>query len=111
MDIGSAVGRESGITEDQILDLPRHRESNAYTDVEKLVLDYAEAMSLTPVQVSETLFKDLSTHFDHGELVELTATISWENQRARFNRALMVDAHGFTEGSVCALPDPGPAAT
>jgi alkylhydroperoxidase family enzyme len=111
MDIGSAVGRDLGISDDQILDLSRHRESDAYSELEKLVLDYAEAMSRTPVKVSETLFKDLSAHLDHGELVELTATISWENQRARFNRALMVEAHGFTEGSVCALPEPGVAAS
>ena len=38
------------------------------------------------------------------ELVELTAAIAWENYRARFNRVFRIEAVGYSEGAVCALP-------
>jgi alkylhydroperoxidase family enzyme len=37
-------------------------------------------------------------------LVELTAVIAWENFRSRFNHAVGIEAHGFAENGVWALP-------
>ena len=37
-------------------------------------------------------------------MVELTATIAWENYRARFDHAFGIEGEGFSEGAVCALP-------
>ena len=61
-------------------------------------------MTRTPVEVQETLFASLQARFDEAQLVELTANIAWENYRARFNHAFGIDAEGFSEGAVCALP-------
>jgi hypothetical protein len=36
--------------------------------------------------------------------VELTATIAWENYRARFDHAFGIEGEGFSEGAFCALP-------
>jgi len=68
------------------------------------VLDYAVEMSKTPVEVSDALFAALRRHFDQAQLVELTATIAWENYRARFDHALGVESQGFSQGAFCALP-------
>jgi hypothetical protein len=65
-------------------------------------------MSVSPADVSDDLFARLRRHFDAPALVELTASIAWENYRARFNRALRVESDGFSKGSVCALPAPDP---
>jgi len=46
----------------------------------------------------------LGEHFNEKQLVELTSAIAWENYRARFNHALGVEAEGFSEGAVCAVP-------
>ncbi len=46
-------------------------------------------------------------HFDDAELVGLTHIITLANLRGRFNIALGIGASGFSEGQVCALPDPG----
>src|SRR6202050_2085414 len=46
-DIASSIAREAGITEEELLALPRHRESDEFTALEQLVLDYATAMSRT----------------------------------------------------------------
>ena len=75
-----------------------------FSDVDRLVLDYASAMSRTPVEVSDELFDALRKHFDVPQMVELTSVIALENLRARFNLALDIGSAGFSEGMVCALP-------
>jgi hypothetical protein len=37
-------------------------------------------------------------------MVELTSAIAWENYRARFDHAFGIEAEGFSQGAVCALP-------
>lgn len=69
------------------------------------MLDYAVAMTTTPVEVSDELFSMLRESFDDAQMVELTATIAWENYRARFDHALEIGAQGFSEGAVCAVPE------
>ena len=94
-----------GITEEQLRDLARFRESDAFSEVEKVTLDYAVAMTQTPQDVTDDLVVLLGKHFDEGQIVELTAAIAWENWRSRFNHALGIEAHGFTEGAFCPIPD------
>jgi len=104
IDLGSQVARRSGLSDEQLLELPRYRESGLFGELEKLVLDYATGMSRTPVEVSDALFDRLRGHFDEAQLVELTSAIALENMRGRFNLALGVGAAGFSEGMVCAVP-------
>jgi hypothetical protein len=52
------------------------------------------------------LFSALRRHFHEAQLVELTASIAWENYRARFDHAFGIEAQGFSEGAFCALPEP-----
>jgi alkylhydroperoxidase family enzyme len=68
------------------------------------VLEYADGMTRIPVEVSDALFAKLKGKFTSPQLVELTATLAWENYRARFDHAFGVQAEGFAEGSYCALP-------
>jgi AhpD family alkylhydroperoxidase len=105
IDLGSQVARRrSGLSDEELLALPRYRESERFSEVEKLVLDYAVGMCRTPVEVSEALFARLQEHFDEAQIVELTFTIALENLRGRFNLALGIGAAGFSEGMVCAAP-------
>lgn len=64
-------------------------------------------MTRTPVEVSDSLFARMRGMFTEAQLVELTATIAWENYRARFDHAFGVEAEGFSEGAYCALPAGG----
>src|SRR5260370_9291509 len=84
--------------------LPNYRASPVFSETEKLVLEYVDAMTETPVEVSEALFAKLRGNFTEAQLVELTATIAWENFRARFDHAFGVEAEGFSQGSFCAAP-------
>jgi AhpD family alkylhydroperoxidase len=109
IDFGSQVARRAGLSDEQLLSLPRYRESDCFSELEKLVLDYAVAMSRTPVAVSDELFAQLRSHFDEAQLVELTSVIAVESMRGRFNLALGIGAAGFSEGMVCAVPEVEPA--
>ncbi len=93
------------MSEAQLHDLPRYQASAAFAPLEKLVLDYAVAMTNTPVEVPDALFARLREHFADAELVELTAAIAWENYRARFDHAFGIEAQGFSEGAYCPLPE------
>jgi 4-carboxymuconolactone decarboxylase len=104
IDLGSRISRDWGLTDEQLLALPNYRTATCFSDVDKLVLDYASAMSRTPVEVSDELFDALRTHFDVPQMVELTHVIALENLRARFNLALGIGSAGFSEGTVCAIP-------
>jgi 4-carboxymuconolactone decarboxylase len=106
IDIGSQIARRAGITEQQLLALPRYRDSECFDELERLVLDYAVGVSSTPVDVPDELFASLRSHFDDAQLVELTNVIALENMRGRFNLALDIRSAGFSEGMVCAIPEP-----
>lgn len=84
--------------------MPSYRTSLLFSETEKSVLEYADAMTQTPVEVADALFAKLRESFTDAQLVELTATIAWENYRARFDHAFGVEAEGFTQSSLCAVP-------
>jgi 4-carboxymuconolactone decarboxylase len=104
IDIGAHVNATHGVTDEQLLALPRHREAACFSDLERLVIDYAAAMTRTPAEVTDEQFAALREHFDEAQLVELTAAIAWENWRARFNWAFHIGAAGFREGAACPVP-------
>ena len=94
--------------EGQLRALGQHATSAEFTDEERLVLDYAVALTGTPVEVPDALFSSLSRRFSSAQLVELTAAIAWENYRARFNHAVGAEAEGYSPDStvaVCMLPE------
>jgi len=105
------VGRASGISSEEIANLRNYRSDVNFSDLERLVLLYADAMTLTPVEVSDALFSRLRERFNEAELVELTSVIAWENYRARFDHAFGIESENFSKGAVCALPDRGSEAT
>lgn len=106
MDIGSAVSRTHGITAEKIESLSNYRASALFSDTEKLILEYADAMTQTPAEIPDALFAVVRERFSNEQLVELTATVAWEDYRARFDHAFGLESEGFVEGSVCALPAP-----
>ena len=105
MDIGSALARAAGVSDAQLRALTDYRKSPRFSDVERLVLDYAVAMTATPADVPDRLFAELRQHFSDEQMIELTATIAWENYRARFDHALAIEAQGFSNGSYRVTPE------
>jgi alkylhydroperoxidase family enzyme len=104
MDINSAVGRKMGVTEQQLFELNDYKTSPAFDARERVALELADELVKTPANVSDELYTRLLQQFSYPELVELAATIGFENFRARFNRVFNIGSAGFSHGAVCALP-------
>ena len=105
IDLGSQIARRWGITDEELLAMANYRNAVCFSDVDKLILEYATAMTRTPVEVTDQLFDALRVHFDTPQLVGLTHVINLGNMRARFNIALGIGSSGFSANRVCALPE------
>jgi alkylhydroperoxidase family enzyme len=104
VDLGSQICRNSGYSDDELLALPRYRQSDLFTEREKAALDYTVAVMRTPVEVTDELFARMKEHFTDKQLVELTALLTVVNID-RFNAAFGIGSAGFSEGMVCVPPD------
>ena len=102
--LGSQICRNSGLTDQELLALQRYRQSELFTERERLALDYTVGVMRTPVDVTDELFSRVKEHFSDEQLVEITALLTVVNLD-RFNAAFGVGSAGFSEGMVCVLPD------
>jgi alkylhydroperoxidase family enzyme len=82
--------------------VPVWRESLLFDEGERAVLEYAEAATMTPAEVSEDCAGRLRRHFSDAEIVELAAWVALENFRSRFNAGLGLRSQGFAEK--CEIP-------
>ncbi|MDP8938274.1 MAG: carboxymuconolactone decarboxylase family protein [Actinomycetota bacterium] len=97
MDFSYWASGDRGVPPEKARALPRWREAECFSELERLVIEYAEKMSSTPVMVDEALSERLSQHLDDAQLVELTAAIALENLRSRTNRAFGLTSQGFSD--------------
>ena len=72
-------------------EVPRWRVSDVFTPLERDVMEYAEAMTLTPPTVTDELSARLLNALGPAALVELTAFIALANFMARSNVAMGID--------------------
>ena len=82
---------------EKIRAVPGWRDSGVFTELERLVLEYAEAMTETPPSVTDDLVARLGKQLSEAQLVELTAIVAVENLRSRINSALGLTAQGFSD--------------
>lgn len=71
------------------------RDADLFSEVERVVLAYAEAMTDTNQEVDDALFEEARRHFSDAQLVALAAWICLENFYSKFNRSFRIDAQGF----------------
>jgi alkylhydroperoxidase family enzyme len=83
----------------KLADLADWRKSRAFSDLERVALEYAERITYTDQKVDDALFARLKQHFSEEQIVELTAVVALENFRSKFNPSLGIEAQGF-----CLLP-------
>ncbi len=89
MDINSAVGRKAGLSDEKLLAL-RGGDLRIFNDLERLVIELADAMAATPSNISDDLYSRLRAQFSDEQLMALSAQIAFENFRARLNRVFDV---------------------
>src|SRR6266567_6799956 len=82
--------------------VPRWRESTVFTPLERDVLEYSEAMTNTPPNVTDELSARLLDRLGPAALVELTGCIAFANLSTRSNTALGIKSQGFSDA--CEVP-------
>jgi len=97
LDFGYWEHTHQGVAADKLHDVPRWRDSDVYTDLERKVLEYAEAMTVTPPEVTDEMVSSLREELTDAQLVELTALIALENQRSRTFAAVGLTSQGFQD--------------
>ncbi|MEU1146880.1 carboxymuconolactone decarboxylase family protein [Streptomyces sp. NPDC005863] len=82
--------------------VPCWRTSDAFTPLERDVLEYAEAMTDTPPTVTDELYARLLDRLGSTAMVELTGFIAFTNMSTRNNTAHGISSQGFSEA--CEIP-------
>jgi AhpD family alkylhydroperoxidase len=95
LDLGYFRAHHAGLDEAKAREVPRWRESDVFTPLERDVLEYAEAMSQTPPSVTDELSARLLEQLGAPALVELTTVVALANLYARSNVALGIEAQGL----------------
>lgn len=101
LDFGYFMAHNEGLDEGKAREVPRWRESDVFTPLERDVMEYAEAMSSTPPTVTDELSGRLLKALGAPALVELTAYIALANQYTRTNVAMGIESQGFA--AACGL--------
>ena len=109
LDFGYFIAHTKGLDEAKVREVPRWRDSDVFTELERDVMEYAEAMTVTPPTVTDEMVARLDGQLGHAAVVELTMMVAIENQRSRFNSAMGLASQGFSD--VCELPLAVPSAT
>jgi len=102
LDFGYFMAHHDGLDLAKVREVPRWRESDAFSPLEREVLAYAEAMSTTPLTVTDEMTAHLLDQLGAPAVVELTQMVALENMRSRFNSAAGLRSQGYSD--VCELP-------
>jgi alkylhydroperoxidase family enzyme len=102
LDFGYFMAHNDGLELAKVREVPRWRESDVFTPLERDVLEYAEAMSTTPLTVTDEMTAHLLDQLGAPAVVELTQMVALENMRSRFNSAAGLQSQGYSD--VCELP-------
>jgi alkylhydroperoxidase family enzyme len=96
LDFGYFQAHNQGLDTNKAREVPRWRESDVFTALERDVMEYAEAMSQTPPTVTDDLSARLLEALGAPALVELTAFIALANLYSRTNIALGIESEGLS---------------
>ncbi|MFF2061695.1 carboxymuconolactone decarboxylase family protein [Streptomyces sp. NPDC058200] len=102
LDIGYFQARNHHLDMAKASQVPRWRESEVFTPLERDVLEYAEAMTNTPPTVTDELSARLLDRLGPAAMIELTVYIAFANFATRSNTALGIESQGFS--AACEIP-------
>ncbi|MHC0434322.1 carboxymuconolactone decarboxylase family protein [Streptomyces sp. O3] len=107
LDYGYFKAHNEGLDVAKAREVPRWRESDVFTPLERDVMEYAEALTQTPPTVTDELSGRLLKHLGAPALIELTAFAAMANQAARMNVALGIESEGLAAScSLAPLAEP-----
>ncbi len=99
IDVNSATLLKQGVPLGKIEALDQWRQSDLFSEHERIALEYAEIVTLRCNAVDNELMERLKGQFDDDAIIELTALIAFQNLSSKFNSALGLPPQGF-----CKIP-------
>jgi AhpD family alkylhydroperoxidase len=109
VDFGTMLQKHAGLDIERLKQIDDYQTSPAFSHQERLAIAYADAMTATPVSVTDEQVAELRREFGDDGALELTYQIGLENMRARTYSALDIRDQGFTSGDACRIPVPADA--
>jgi alkylhydroperoxidase family enzyme len=109
LDVNYFLARNKQLDLAKASQVPVWRESDVFTPLERDVLEYAEAMTVTPTAVTDELHARLLGQLGPAAMVELTVFIGFANMAGRVNTADGVTSQGYSDA--CEVPLAGRAQT
>ena len=103
VDFGTMLQRLDGLDVERLRDIADYETSPHYSDDERAAIAYADAMTSTPIGVTDEQVADLERRFGRAGVVELTYQIALENLRARQYASLGITDQGFSTDA-CRVP-------
>lgn len=97
LDLHYFMAHDKGLDESKAQQVPRWRESDVFTPVERRVMEYAAAMCQTPLTVTDAMSAALLDDIGAAGLVELTAKVGMMNMTARGNVAMGIRSAEYAE--------------
>ncbi len=97
VDLNYFKAHHEGLDVDKAREVPRWRESEVFTPLERRVMEYAEGMSQTPVGVTDELVAALLDDLEPAALLELTSRVAFMNARARSHVSLGLRSEHFAD--------------
>jgi alkylhydroperoxidase family enzyme len=101
LDLGYFHAHNDKLDLNKAREVPRWRESDLFTPLERDVLEYAEAMTQTPPTVTDELSARLLKALGAPAMVELTGYVALANLWTRSNTAFGIESQGFA--AACGL--------
>jgi alkylhydroperoxidase family enzyme len=83
------IAKREGISQQQIDEIGSYRNSRAFSDNDKLILQYAEELT-TRARIDDELFNKVAEVVGKDKMVDLTGAIAFWNMMARNLNALQV---------------------
>ncbi|MCH8312437.1 MAG: carboxymuconolactone decarboxylase family protein [Nitrospinae bacterium] len=97
VDMNSATLLKRGVSSAKVGALQEWRASDLFEEQERAVLEYAEAVTRSDIQVNDELTARLKKYLDDDAIIELTGLIACQNLSSKFNSALDIPPQGFCQ--------------
>jgi AhpD family alkylhydroperoxidase len=91
---------EAGVTEELLAAVGDWRDSELFTDAERVALEFTELFCTSSTEIDDDLMSRLEAQFDAGQIVDLTLVIGKYLSQGRFMQVLGLDA-------ACVVPTGG----
>lgn len=97
LDFGYFKAHNDGLDLDKAQQVPAWRTSDAFTVLERQVMEYAVAMCQTPPAVDDELSNMLLEQLGAEAMVELAARVAFMNMSARMNTSLGIHSDQYAD--------------